>query len=326
MGALLEVKDLRTHFFTRDGVVKAVDGVSFAIERFETLGIVGESGSGKSVTMQSILGLIPTPPGKVIGGSALWEGRLDLVAAPRREMRRILGSEISMIFQDPMTSLNPFLTVGQQLTEVVTAHRKVTRAEARDIAIERLEEVGIPDPAQRLSQYPHQFSGGMRQRVMIAMALMNRPKLLIADEPTTALDVTVQAQILELLKQLQKSYGMALILITHDLGVVAGVTDNVMVMYAGRPVEHGTVREVFHSTAHPYTDGLLRSAPSLAQSRSGDLFSIPGLPPDTSRLPPGCAFAPRCPHVNEQCRMNVEIPVRKFSATHRSVCYQEHLP
>jgi oligopeptide/dipeptide ABC transporter ATP-binding protein len=326
MASLLDVKDLRTHFFTRDGIVKAVDGVSFSIEKGETLGIVGESGSGKSVSVQSILGLIPTPPGRIVGGSAIWDGKLDLLQSGRSNMRRILGTEISMIFQDPMTCLNPFMTIGQQLAEVVTTHRKASRSEAMEVAVQRLDEVGIPDARKRLSHYPHQFSGGMRQRVMIAMALMNRPRLLIADEPTTALDVTVQAQILELLKQLQETHGMALIVITHDLGVVAGIADKVLVMYAGRPVEHGAVHEVFQRTAHPYTQGLLRSAPSLTQNRSDDLFSISGLPPDTARLGPGCAFAPRCIHVRPDCRSGNDIPSRRHSITHHSVCHMEQNP
>ena len=324
MTALLEVKDLRTHFYTRDGIIKAVDGVSFSITKGETLGIVGESGSGKSVTMMSILGLIPMPPGKIVGGSAMFQGQ-DLLQMSRLDMQNVLGSKIAMIFQDPMTSLNPFLTVERQMTEVLTAHQNVSRKDARKVAIERLEEVGIPEPQKRIDLYPHQFSGGMRQRVMIAMALMNRPELLIADEPTTALDVTVQAQILELLKGLQKTYGMALIMITHDLGVVAGISDKVLVMYAGRPVERGNVREVFYQHAHPYTQGLLRSIPSHDVKGAGDLYSIPGLPPDPSKLPAGCPFAPRCNFASDQCREDKPLPVRSFSPSHQSVCYQEAL-
>lgn len=322
MSVLLDVRDLKTYFYTRDGVVKAVDGVSFTVNKGETLGIVGESGSGKSVTMMSILGLIPQPPGKIVGGQALFNGR-DLVSMSQKERRTIVGSKISMIFQDPMSSLNPFLTVEKQLTEVVTEHENVSRAVARKRAIERLEEVGIPEPQRRIEQYPHQFSGGMRQRVMIAMALMGRPDLLIADEPTTALDVTVQAQILELLKSLQKSYGMAMIMITHDLGVVAGVSDKVLVMYAGRPVERGSVEDVFYHKAHPYTEGLLKSIPRHDVKELKSLYSIPGLPPDPSKLPPGCPFAPRCGHVMAECRSPQPVPVRKFNTLHESVCYLE---
>ena len=324
MTKLLEVNGLRTHFFTRDGVIKAVDGVSFAVDKGETLGIVGESGSGKSVTMMSILGLIPTPPGRIVGGTAMFQGQ-DLLKTSRRGMEDILGSKIAMIFQDPMTSLNPFLTVERQLTEVLTTHSNISRKEARKIAIERLDEVGIPEPQKRIDLYPHQFSGGMRQRVMIAMALMNWPELLIADEPTTALDVTVQAQILELLKGLQKTYGMGLIMITHDLGVVAGISDSVLVMYAGRPVERGNVREVFYEHAHPYTQGLLRSIPSHNSKSSVDLYSIPGLPPDPAKLPAGCPFAARCSYATAQCREDRPLPIRQLSASHSAVCYQEVL-
>ena len=322
MTALLDVRDLKTYFYTRDGVVKAVDGVSFSISKGETLGIVGESGSGKSVSMMSILGLIPQPPGRIVGGQALFAGK-DLLTMPRGALRKVVGSKISMIFQDPMSSLNPFLTVERQLTEVVTEHENVSRSAARKRAIERLDEVGIPEPQRRIDQYPHQFSGGMRQRVMIAMALMGRPELLIADEPTTALDVTVQAQILELLKSLQKAYGMAMIMITHDLGVVAGVSDKVLVMYAGRPVERGTVDDVFYHYAHPYTDGLLKSIPRHDVKERKSLYSIPGLPPDPSKLPPGCPFAARCGHVKSECRADLPVPVRKYGALHESVCYLE---
>lgn len=320
MTKLLEVNNLQTYFYTRGGIVKAVDGVSFTLEKGKTLGIVGESGSGKSVTMMSILGLIPTPPGKIMGGSALFQGR-DLLKMSKSELRSIRGDRIAMIFQDPMTSLNPYLKVSTQLMEVLTEHQKsLTSKEAKKKAIESLEKVGIPDASNRVNHYPHQFSGGMRQRVMIAMALIAQPDLLIADEPTTALDVTIQAQILALLQKLQKENGLSIILITHDLGVVAGMSDDVLVMYAGKPAERGLARELFYHHHHPYTHGLLRSTPDVA--KAGDkLFSIPGLPPDPSRLPQGCPFAPRCDRVMDVCRTDKPLPVRKLSAQHESVCY-----
>lgn len=297
--ALLDVKDLRTYFHTRRGIVKGVDGVSFSIDRGQTLGIVGESGSGKSVTMMSLLGLLPSPPAKIESGSALFNGQ-DLLKLSPKEMQKIRGNKISMIFQDPMTSLNPYLKISRQLTEVLEAHKNVTKKEARRKAIEILEKVNIPDAAKRIDSYPHEFSGGMRQRVMIAMALISEPELLIADEPTTALDVTVQAQILELLKELQNDIGMAMIMITHDLGVVAGVSDDILVMYAGRPVEKGTAEEIFYHHDHPYTRGLLNSLPKLDGARE-ELYSIKGLPPDPGNLPPGCPFAPRCDFASSSC-------------------------
>ena len=324
MNELLRVEGLKTYFHTRAGIVKAVDGVDFALESGQTLGIVGESGSGKSVTMMSILGLIPTPPGKIMGGKALFKGQ-DLLQMSQRDLRSVRGDRIAMIFQDPMTSLNPYLRVSTQLTEVLFEHRhSMTKAEARRRAIESLETVGIPEASSRVDQFPHQFSGGMRQRVMIAMALIAEPDIVIADEPTTALDVTIQAQILALLQQLQKDRGLSIILITHDLGVVAGVSDNVLVMYAGKPAEWGPVRNVFYQHHHPYTNGLLRSTPDMDDH--GDdfrLFSIPGLPPDPSRLPPGCPFAPRCDRVMDECRQPLPIPRRQMSPEHGSVC---HLP
>lgn len=296
---LLEVRDLRTYFFTKTGVVKAVDGVSFTVAPGETLGIVGESGSGKSVTVLSILRLV-AEPGRIVGGDIRLEGE-SLLAKTEREMASIRGNRIAMVFQDPMTSLNPVLTVGDQIAEVLTTHRKLSKRAARARAAELLAMVGIPDPHKRLDAYPHEFSGGMRQRVMIAMALACQPKLLIADEPTTALDVTIQAQILELIRRLQEELGMAVILITHDLGVVAEVCDRVLVMYAGRPVEEADVRTLFASPRHPYTVGLLGSLPRLDGNRNARLTPIPGGPPDLRFLPPGCAFADRCPHATARC-------------------------
>lgn len=318
--ALLSVNNLQTYFYTRAGVVKAVDGVSFDLEPGKTLGIVGESGSGKSVTMMSILGLIPQPPGKIVGGQALFRGK-DLLGMNSSALRKIRGDQISMIFQDPMTSLNPYLRISTQLTEVLTEHgSRLTSKQAYFKAIECLEKVGIPDASKRVDQYPHQFSGGMRQRVMIAMGLISDPMVLIADEPTTALDVTIQAQILTLLKTLQREHNLAIILITHDLGVVAGVSDEVLVMYAGKPVEAGSVDHVFYNNHHPYTKGLLKSTPDMAQSRD-KLYSIPGLPPDPSALPPGCPFAPRCDQVMTQCQHNQPIPKQQMKQGHYSICY-----
>jgi oligopeptide transport system ATP-binding protein len=319
---LLNVQGLKTQFATRDGVYKAVNGASFHVEAGKTLAIVGESGSGKSVSMLSILGLIPQPPGKIIGGQAMFEGR-DLLQLSTSELRKIRGKDISMIFQDPMTSLNPYLTVSTQLTETLQIHNpSMTYKEALRRSIEGLELVGIPDAAQRVTCYPHQFSGGMRQRVMITMALLNRPKLLIADEPTTALDVTIQAQILRLLKKLQDELGMAMILITHDLGVVAGVADSVSVMYAGRVVEEGNAEDIFYKTAHPYTQGLLHSTPPLLGEKRA-LFAIPGLPPDPSRLPEGCSFAARCHRVKAECRVDAPLPVRVYTPSHNAHCHWE---
>jgi peptide/nickel transport system ATP-binding protein len=296
---LLEVRDLRTHFFTEDGVVRAVDGVSFDVCAGETLAVVGESGSGKSVTSLSILRLIQDPPGRIVGGSIRFRGR-DLLALSPSEMRSVRGREISMIFQEPMTSLNPVFTCGDQIAEAVVLHDRVSRKAARARAIEMLELTGIPLPAQRVDEYPHQLSGGMRQRVMIAMALACRPSLLIADEPTTALDVTVQAQILELLERLQGDLGMAVMLVTHDLGVVAETADRVAVMYGGQIVEHAPVDEIFHATRHPYTAGLLASLPTIGARRE-TLRVIPGNVPDPSRLPSGCRFHPRCPCAIARC-------------------------
>jgi len=317
---VLEVRDLRTHFHTDDGVVKAVDGVSFTVRRGETLGIVGESGSGKSVACLSALRLVPTPPAVHPSGQVQFAGR-DLLALPERELEQLRGNRLAMIFQDPLTALNPYLTVARQLTEVLEVHQGATQAAARQAAIEMLTRVGISDAVRRIDQYPHQFSGGMRQRVMIAMALLCGPELLFADEPTTALDVTIQAQILDLMKELQSALGTAVVLITHDLGVVAGTTDRVAVMYAGRIVEEGTTAEVFANPLHPYTQGLLASMPRIDTPLQERLMAIPGLPPDLSRLPVGCPFHPRCSLATDRCRR--EYPeVVTASATHRAVCWE----
>jgi peptide/nickel transport system ATP-binding protein len=316
---LLEVRELMTHFFTDDGVVRAVDGVSYAVHAGETLAVVGESGSGKSVTALSILRLVATPPGRIVGGSIRFRGR-DLLSLSEAEMRAIRGKEISMIFQEPMTSLNPVYTCGEQILEVLVLHEKLSRSAARERAIELLKKVGIPSPEQRVDDYPHQMSGGMRQRVMIAMALACKPALLIADEPTTALDVTIQAQILELLKRLRRELGMAVLLITHDLGVVAETADRVAVMYAGQVVEYCGVRDAFRSTRHPYTAGLLASLPRLGAERDR-LRVIPGNVPNPVRFPTGCRFHPRCPIAVERCR--VEMPaLRDVGGGHLARCFR----
>ena len=291
---LLDVRDLKTYFHTRDGVVRAVDGVSFNLEKGETLGIVGESGSGKSVTCYSLMRLIPEPPGKIEGGTAMFDG-VDLLQLGRRDLRKIRGNRVGMIFQDPMTSLNPYLRISTQLIEPLKIHHGMDDKVALKKAIAGLEEVGIPDAANRVTSYPHEFSGGMRQRVMIAMALITEPDLLIADEPTTALDVTVQAQILDIIKERQERLGTAVILVTHDLGVVAGTCDKVNVMYAGRVMESGTADQVFYEARHPYTRSLQKTIPSM-QVKGDKLYTIPGLPPDVSKPPSGCAFYPRCPY------------------------------
>jgi oligopeptide/dipeptide ABC transporter ATP-binding protein len=302
-GPLLEVTDLRVTFDTEDGVVRAVDGVSFELGEGETLGIVGESGSGKSVTMMSVMRLI-IDPNAHFAGSVAYRGQ-DLMALDRREMRAVRGSEIAMIFQDPMTSLNPVYKVGWQIAEQIRAHRKVSKAEAHKLAVELLAAVGIPNPERRADDYPHHFSGGMRQRVMIALALSCDPRVLIADEPTTALDVTIQAQILALIKKLRTDFGSSVVLITHDMGVVAEMADRVAVMYAGRIVEHGTVREIFHRPQHPYTWGLLGSIARLDRPKPERLNAIPGSPPSLTRLPTGCAFAERCAYRFDKC---AEVP------------------
>jgi oligopeptide/dipeptide ABC transporter ATP-binding protein len=316
---LLEVRDLQTHFRTDDGVVRAVDGVSFRIDAGETLAVVGESGSGKSVTSLSILRLVPDPPGRIVGGSIRFRGR-DLLALGSEEMRAIRGKEISMIFQEPMTSLNPVYTCGEQILEAIVLHEKVGRGEARRRAIDMLRLVGIPSPEQRVDEYPHQMSGGMRQRVMIAMALACRPAILIADEPTTALDVTIQAQILELLRRLQKELGMAVLLITHDLGVVAETADRVAVMYAGQVVEYCDVRSVFERSRHPYTAGLLHSLPRLGEERES-LRVIPGSVPNPAQFPAGCRFHPRCPVANDRCRTEAP-PIEEIEPNHLARCWR----
>jgi len=298
---LLSVRDLRTQFFTADGVVKAVDGVSFDVYPGQTLGIVGESGCGKSVTAMSIMRLVSSPPGRIVGGQVIFEGR-DLLTLPDSEMRKVRGKQIAMIFQDPMTSLNPVLSVARQLTESLQLHLNMDGSQSKRRAIELLDLVGIPSAKARVDDYPHQFSGGMRQRVMIAMALSCNPRLLIADEPTTALDVTIQAQILDLIRNLAKDFNTATILITHDLGVVAGMCDDVMVMYAGRVAERANALSVFGDPSHPYTMGLLRSVPRLDQTERERLLPIEGLPPDLIELPDTCPFHPRCGFATEKCR------------------------
>ena len=315
--ALLEVNGLRTFFHTRDGIHRAVDGVSFDVERGATLGIVGESGSGKSVTCYSLMGLVPQPPGRIEGGSAMFDGT-DLLNCTPRTARSIYGKRIAMIFQDPMTSLNPYLRIGDQLIEPLLIHGKTPRADARKRGLEMLEAVGINDAGARMDRYPHEFSGGMRQRVMIATALITRPELLIADEPTTALDVTVQAQIIELIKRFNRELGMAVIFITLDLAVVSGLCDRVLVMYAGRVVEAADVRALFHQPRHPYTRALQRAIPS-AQPKGSELYTIPGMPPDLARPATGCPFAPRCEFAADRCRR--EDPVlRDVAPRHATAC------
>jgi oligopeptide transport system ATP-binding protein len=317
-GNLLEVKNLRTYFDTEDGIVKAVDDVTFQIKRGETLGIVGESGSGKSVTNLSIIRLVPDPPGKIVSGEVIFNGS-DLLLLPTEAIRKIRGRRIAMIFQDPMTSLNPFMKISRQLMEMTQLHLGHTRSQAYEHAVRMLETVGIPDARTRADDYPHEFSGGMRQRVMIAMALSCEPELLIADEPTTALDVTIQAQILELIKKLKRDTGTSVMLITHDLGVVAGMTDHVIVMYAGKIFEQARTSELFSTPGNPYTKGLLRSVPDPA-AEQGKLYQIPGLPPDVARLKPGCPFAPRCERVEEICHKEFP-PFVQLNADHYSLCH-----
>ncbi|HEY0003598.1 MAG TPA: ABC transporter ATP-binding protein [Pyrinomonadaceae bacterium] len=317
-GNLLEVRDLRTYFETEDGTVKAVDGITFELKRGETLGIVGESGSGKSVTNLSIIRLIPSPPGRIASGEVLFNGK-DILALPDDEVRRIRGKRIAMIFQDPMTSLNPFMRISRQLMEITQLHVGHSKEQAYEHAIEMLERVGISDARARVDSYPHEFSGGMRQRVMIAMALSCEPELLIADEPTTALDVTIQAQILELIKKLKQETGTSVILITHDLGVVAGMTDHILVMYAGKVFEQARTDELFSCPGNPYTVGLLRSVPD-PTSEQGELYQIPGLPPDVAHLPPGCPFAPRCYRAEEICHREFP-PFVALTRDHHSLCH-----
>jgi oligopeptide/dipeptide ABC transporter ATP-binding protein len=319
MGTLLEVKNLKTYFYTMDGIVKAVDGVSYDLEEGETLGLVGESGCGKSVSALSIMGLIPYPPGRVEEGEAIFEGE-DLLKLPREEMRRVRGRKIAMVFQEPMTSLNPVLTIERQLTEALQVHLGMDRPDAVQRALALLERVGISDPERRLRQYPHQFSGGMRQRMMIAMALSCEPRLIIADEPTTAVDVTIQAQILELMKSLTQEAGVSLIIITHNLGVVARYADRVNVMYAGRIIERGSAMEIYGHPRHPYTIGLLHSVPRLDQPRKEKLDPIEGQPPDLANLPDGCPFRDRCRYSIDQCAVEFP-PYLPISEGHVSACW-----
>ncbi|MES2709525.1 MAG: ABC transporter ATP-binding protein [Verrucomicrobiota bacterium] len=315
MSTVLDVRDLKVAFHTRNGVVRAVDGVSLSVEKGKTTGIVGESGSGKSVTCYSLLGLIPMPPGKIEGGTAAFGGQ-DLLKLSESELQKVRGRRISMIFQDPMTSLNPYLRVGTQLIEPLRLHEGLSKSEAMKRGVEALREVGIPNPEQRIRQYPHEFSGGMRQRVMIAMALITRPELLIADEPTTALDVTIQKQVLDLIRDLQKRLGIAVVFITHDLAVVSEVCDFVNVMYAGRLVEAAPVRELFAQPRHAYTRALMRSIPAL-QKKGQPLYTIPGLPPDLAHLPPGCAFRPRqTPERQALCLTDRQPPLIEISEGH----------
>jgi oligopeptide/dipeptide ABC transporter ATP-binding protein len=318
-GMLLEVRDLKTYFFTAAGVVRAVDGVSYTVRPGETVALVGESGCGKSVSALSIMRLVPAPAGRIIGGEVLFQGR-DLLALDEESMRHIRGREIAMVFQEPMTSLNPVLSIGRQLTEPLEIHLGMTPEQARQRAVELLAMVGIPDQERRLAQYPHHFSGGMRQRMMIAMALSCNPSLILADEPTTALDVTIQAQILELMRDLSRRLGIAMLLITHNLGVVARYADRVNVMYAGRMVEQGSAQAVYAKPRHPYTLGLLRSVPRLDEPRRAKLNPIDGQPPDLMHLPPGCAFAPRCRYAITRCGHEVS-PLMSVGADHLSACW-----
>ncbi len=316
---ILQVRGLKTQFKTDDGLIKAVDGVDFDLHCGETLGIVGESGSGKSVTSLSIMKLIPSPPGRIVDGSIMFNG-VDILKLNEKSLRSIRGADIAMIFQDPMTSLNPFLKISTQLIETLVLHRSISKRQAKEQAVELLEMVGIPDSRGRIDNYPHQFSGGMRQRVMIAMALSCNPKILIADEPTTALDVTIQAQIMELIKDLSARLNTAVIIITHDLGVVASMCDTICVMYAGRIVEQSTAMRIFHHPRHPYTRGLIRSAPRLDQEYEQDLFSIPGQPPLLYDLPECCPFHPRCDHAMDICRAHYPSE-KRFESIERVNCW-----
>ncbi len=320
MAPLLEVKNLRTHFFTMDGVVKAVDGVSYDLEAGETLGLVGESGCGKSVSALSVMRLIPDPPGKIIEGEIFLEGE-DILKVGMEDMREIRGAKIAMVFQEPMTSLNPVLTVERQLTETLELHMGMSKRESRNESVNLLARVGIPDPETRVKQYPHQFSGGMRQRVMIAIALSCNPKLIIADEPTTALDVTIQAQILDLMKALTTEFGVALIIITHNLGVVARYADRVNIMYAGKVIERGSAAEIYANPRHPYTVGLLRSVPRLDLPRRAKLDPIEGQPPDLINLPPGCAFRARCRWAIDKCATDTP-ELMDTGEGHLSACWR----
>ncbi|MEV2198955.1 ABC transporter ATP-binding protein [Streptomyces fradiae] len=315
---LLEVRDLHVEFRTREGTARAVNGVTYSVDVGETLAVLGESGSGKSVTAQAVMGILDTPPGRITAGQILFQGR-DLLTLKEEERRKVRGARMAMIFQDALSALNPVLTVGDQLAEMYTVHRGMSKKDARARAVELMDRVRIPAARERVGQYPHQFSGGMRQRIMIAMAMALEPALIIADEPTTALDVTVQAQVMELLAELRRELGMGLILITHDLGVVADVADRIAVMYAGRIVETAPVHDLYKAPAHPYTQGLLDSIPRLDQ-KGRELYAIKGLPPSLTAIPPGCPFHPRCPRARDVCRTDVpplyEVPGDRHSACH----------
>ncbi|MCL2834902.1 MAG: ABC transporter ATP-binding protein [Treponema sp.] len=320
---VLEVKNLRTYFFTDEGTVKAVDDVSFSLHKGEVIGIVGESGSGKSVTNLAVMNLIQTPPGKIMGGEVVYHG-FDLLKMSEKQLQQIRGAKIAMIFQDPMTSLNPFLKVSTQMIETIRLHQKLDKKAAKEKAIEMLTLAGIPAAADRIDNYPHQFSGGMCQRVMIAMGLSCNPEILIADEPTSALDVTIQAQILDLIRDLTKKLGTAVILITHSLGVVAGMCDSIYVMYAGRIVERGSTNDIFENPRHPYTIGLIKSVPRLDRQDTERLFSIPGQPPNVIDLPPCCPFFPRCSVVMDICK--TKYPEEKdYGNGHRAACWKEEV-
>jgi len=325
---LLDVRDLKTYFYTEDGVVRAVDGVTFSIEPERTLGVVGESGCGKSVTARAIMGLVKSPPGRIESGEILFQRDGHIIDLAKlnpkgEEMRRIRGNEIAMIFQEPMTSLNPVYTIGNQIMEAVILHQHLSKKEAKRKAIDVLESVGIPSPDRRVDEYPHQLSGGMRQRAMIAMALSCRPSLLIADEPTTALDVTIQAQVLDLMNDLRTEFKAAIMFITHDLGVIAHIADDVIIMYLGRIVESAPVGEIFDNPRHPYTIGLLNSIPSFADSREKRLVPIEGIVPDPIGPPRGCGFEPRCPHAKELCKS--EIPeLKAIAQAHLAACWLYH--
>ncbi len=321
MATLLDIENLQTHFFTSAGVVKAVDGVSYTVDEGETVAVVGESGCGKSVTAMSILRLIPWPPGKIVGGAINFDGS-DLLKLSEEEMRNIRGRDIGMIFQEPMTSLNPVLSIGLQLTETLMAHTDISEEKARERAIELLGMVGISEPDRRLEQYPHHLSGGMRQRVVIAMALSCDPKLIIADEPTTALDVTIQAQILELMKDLTKRLGVAMIIITHNLGVVARYADRVNVMYAGRIIESGSARDIYYNPKHPYTLALLKSVPRMDQARQAKLDPVDGQPPDLSQLDGGCSFRARCRFATDKCAQDYP-PLQQVSESQFAACWEK---
>jgi oligopeptide transport system ATP-binding protein len=319
-GPVLDVVDLKTEFDTPDGTIYAVNGVSFEVRPGEFLGVVGESGSGKSVTMMSVLKLIPMPPGRIVGGEAHFDGN-DLLHVPPEKLRRVRGGEIGMIFQDPMTSLNPVLTIGSQIYESLELHLRCDRKTAKELATTMLTKVGLPDAKQRLKSYPHELSGGMRQRVMIAIALVCSPQLIIADEPTTALDVTVQAQIIDIVQDLRSQFGTAMIWITHDLGVIAGLADRVLVMYGGKIVEQAAVRDLYAKPSHPYTQGLLKSIPRPDQKGS-DLDPIQGTPPNLFSPPTGCTFAPRCPYAFDRCLREVP-PLIQVGDDHRAACWYD---